>query len=155
MSPLCDKKADIRVSESLISEAKELSAISAASMTSAWSHSDFCDAIEGAHALCLSAYHKDALAGYVIMYHAADEGEIPSVAVKESVRRQGIGHALMEELFLRAKEKGISRLFLEVRERNKPAISYYESHGFLCAGRRPGFYSDPVEDALIYATMIR
>ncbi len=135
-------------------DASALSEISVASMNSAWSAQDFLDAINGTQSIVLSAIVEDEIAGYMVMYHAADEGEIPSVAVKDTHRRSGVGHALMNELFTHAKELGLTRIFLEVRRSNTPAIAYYESHGFLCAGERKRFYSDPVEDALIYTTII-
>ena len=135
-------------------DAKLLSGISCASMTSAWSEMDFLDAMSGDHSVCLTAVADGTVAGYMVMYHAADEGEIPSVAVHESFRRRGVAHTMMTELFTRARALGLTRLFLEVRKSNMPAIAYYESFGFLCAGERKNFYSDPVEDALIYTTVI-
>ena len=40
-------------------------------------------------------------------------------------------------------------MFLEVRESNLPAISFYESLGFRKTGRREGYYQNPPEAALI------
>ncbi len=135
-------------------DAAALAEISGASMTSAWSAKDFSDAMESSLAVCLTALVDDEIAGYVVMYHAADEGEIPSVAVSSSHRKKGVGHALMTELFTRARTLALTRLFLEVRRSNTAAIALYESHGFLVAGTRKNFYTDPVEDALIYTTII-
>ena len=145
-------KLMIRPSEA--SDAEVLSAISHASMTSAWKTDDFLSAIESDLAVVLTALADDEIAGYVVMYHAADEGEIPSVAVSLSHRRLGIGHALMTELFSQAADKKLTRIFLEVRKSNAPAIALYESFGFMCAGSRPNFYDNPREDALIYTTVI-
>ncbi len=147
-----NEAATIRLS--LPEDAAVLSEISLASMNSAWSMQDFLDAINGTQSVVLSAIVEDEIAGYMVMYHAADEGEIPSVAVKHSLRRTGVGHALMNELFSRARSLGLTRIFLEVRRSNAAAIALYESHGFLCAGERKRFYTDPVEDALIYTTVI-
>ena len=145
----------ISIRNSVIDDASVLAEISKASMTSAWSQKDFLDAMASDLAVCLTATDGDDIAGYMVMYHAADEGEIPSVAVHGDFRRRGIGHALMNDLFDRARSLGLTRIFLEVRRSNTPAIAYYESHGFLCAGERRNFYNDPVEDALIYTTLIQ
>ena len=40
-------------------------------------------------------------------------------------------------------------LTLEVRASNVPAIALYEKLGFSQAGRRPNYYRNPREDALI------
>lgn len=142
------------IRDAVVEDASVLAAISGASMTSVWHEGDFISAMESDLALCIVAALEDEIAGYVVMYHAADEGEIPSVAVRADHRRLGIGSALLAELFSRAAGLHISRIFLEVRKSNEPAIALYEKHGFLCAGSRPRFYSDPVEDALIYTTVV-
>ncbi len=135
-------------------DAQILAEISKASMTSAWREQDFLDAMESDLAVCLTAVVDNGIAGYVVMYHAADEGEIPSVAVHSDFRRRGIGHALLEELFTHARTLGLTRIFLEVRRSNVAAIGLYESQGFILAGERKKFYDNPVEDALIYTTII-
>jgi ribosomal-protein-alanine N-acetyltransferase len=40
---------------------------------------------------------------------------------------------------------------LEVRESNASARGLYEKQGFREAGRRRGYYTDPVEDAILYS----
>jgi ribosomal-protein-alanine N-acetyltransferase len=44
---------------------------------------------------------------------------------------------------------GLGFLTLEVRERNAAAINMYKEAGFTEAGRRPGYYNCPVEDAIL------
>ena len=145
----------VAIRQSEPEDAAVLAEISGASMTSAWSEKDFSDAMASDLAVCLTATVDDEIAGYMVMYHAADEGEIPSVAVHSDYRRRGIGHALMKELFAHARTLGLTRIFLEVRTSNEAAIALYKSHGFLCAGERKNFYNNPVEDALIYTTILQ
>lgn len=45
---------------------------------------------------------------------------------------------------------GAKRIFLEVRETNLPALRLYERLGFKPAGRRPGYYTNPPADALLF-----
>ena len=51
----------------------------------------------------------------------------------------------MEEL----KERDSHSLTLEVRSSNAPARALYEKLGFAQVGRRPNYYRNPKEDALI------
>ena len=44
---------------------------------------------------------------------------------------------------------GIHEVWLEVRVSNAPAIALYRSFGFRETGRRPRYYDEPVEDALL------
>ena len=46
-------------------------------------------------------------------------------------------------------KKGVHSLALEVRASNAPAIALYEQLGFQQVGRRPNYYRNPKEDALI------
>jgi tRNA threonylcarbamoyl adenosine modification protein TsaD len=48
--------------------------------------------------------------------------------------------------------RGISRLTLEVRPGNRGALVLYRAAGFTESGRRPGYYTDTGEDALIMWT---
>ena len=97
----------------------------------------------------LVAEHDGEIFGYVGSYHAAGEGYITNVAVSAGMRRKGVGRALICALKEKAKEYAFSFLTLEVRVGNLPAIALYESLGFESLGRRPRFYSNPVEDAYI------
>jgi ribosomal-protein-alanine N-acetyltransferase len=87
------------------------------------------------------------VAGYIGMYLAMDEGEITNVAVAASARKRGIGKALIRELTEKAARRGISRIVLEVRVGNRPAIALYDQMGFRRIGTRKGFYDFPKEDA--------
>lgn len=78
-----------------------------------------------------------------------DEADIMNIAVRPEQRRQGLGSELLAELLDRLKARGARVVTLEVRESNHPARRMYEDFGFVQAGRRPGYYSHPKEDALL------
>jgi ribosomal-protein-alanine N-acetyltransferase len=75
------------------------------------------------------------------------EREILLLAVDPANRRQGVGRALVEAELASA-SKGTT-WFLEVRESNIAAISLYKAVGFTASGRRPGYYHDPAEAAIV------
>ena len=89
------------------------------------------------------------VAGYVGISCVLDEGYITNIAVFPEYRKKGIATMLLERIFSLAKDEGLSFVSLEVRESNFPAISLYEKLGFKTEGRRPNFYSNPTEAALI------
>jgi ribosomal-protein-alanine N-acetyltransferase len=47
------------------------------------------------------------------------------------------------------REKQLGYLTLEVRPSNEPALKLYEAFGFRQVGRRPNYYKNPREDALL------
>ena len=89
------------------------------------------------------------VAAYLGVLTVLDEGQITNVATHPDRRRQGYANALLEALFSECRTRGLHMLSLEVRESNAPAIALYEKHGFCTAGRRPGFYKNPTEAALV------
>lgn len=77
--------------------------------------------------------------GFVMTRHAADEEELLLIAVSPEHRGQGFGRELIERLFAQARKRGVSRIFLEMRQGN-PAEHLYRSAGFEPIGRRPNYY---------------
>jgi ribosomal-protein-alanine N-acetyltransferase len=91
----------------------------------------------------------DAIAGYVVAWFAADEGEIANLAVREPGRRRGVGAALLDAALAEARRRGAANVYLEVRDSNAAARALYASRGFEEAGLRRGYYRRPQEDAVI------
>lgn len=79
-------------------------------------------------------------AGFLLSRQAADEEELLLIAVRPEFRRRRIATALLERFVAEAKIRGITRLFLEMREGN-PAAELYAGHGFEPVGRRPNYYN--------------
>ncbi len=90
----------------------------------------------------------DVLAGYIGISIAADEGYILNIAVFPEYRGKGIGKALVKFLIEKYKNE-LSFLTLEVRPSNSAAVNLYSSFGFIKAGERKNYYSDPTENALL------
>lgn len=87
--------------------------------------------------------------GFIAARMVADELHINNMAVREDWRKGGIGAELLRSAFEEGKRRGARRSFLEVRASNKPAQALYCKFGFQLSGRRPRYYADPSEDALV------
>lgn len=79
-------------------------------------------------------------AGFVLSRAAVDEEELLLIAVRPALRSRGVGSALVERFIAEAKLRGITRLFLEMREGN-PAEALYRKFGFEPVGRRKNYYN--------------
>jgi [ribosomal protein S18]-alanine N-acetyltransferase len=93
---------------------------------------------------------KPGTAGFLVARKIDCEWELENVAIAPGVRRRGLATILLQELSQRAREANGQVLFLEVRESNRAARSFYEKFGFNQAGRRKNYYDKPVEDAMLY-----
>jgi ribosomal-protein-alanine N-acetyltransferase len=91
------------------------------------------------------------LCGFVVGRIVTDECELENIVVNSVNSRQGIGSALLEELSKAARQAGAKRILLDVRESNSPARRLYEKLGFRRDGERSSYYSDPVENAVLYS----
>ncbi len=80
--------------------------------------------------------------------------ELDSMAVHPQARRHGLGTALVRSVLAWAAHHGAHRLALEVRAGNTPAIRLYQRLGLHPEGRRPRYYSQPEEDALLMGMMV-
>ena len=114
-----------------------------------WSEASVRSELDNPLSLWLVAVADGTVAGYIGSQAVLDEADVMNVAVSDSFRRQGIAQALVEELVRRLCGKGVRCLTLEVRASNTPAKSLYEKLGFAQVGRRPNYYRNPKEDALI------
>jgi ribosomal-protein-alanine N-acetyltransferase len=88
--------------------------------------------------------------GLLVARHVAAEWELENIVVAPSARRQGLGQQLLDALLAAARETSSSGVFLEVRESNASARSFYEKAGFAQTGRRKSYYTNPAEDAVLY-----
>ncbi|MBQ6734090.1 MAG: ribosomal protein S18-alanine N-acetyltransferase [Lachnospiraceae bacterium] len=91
------------------------------------------------------------IAGYIVIETVAPEGFIYNVCVSPAYRRQGLARAMLLQAMDEARTQlNVNAFTLEARASNTAARALYESLGFVFAGIRPGYYSDPREDAATY-----
>ena len=86
------------------------------------------------------------MAGFWLL---VDEAHISTIAVYPSWRRRGLGEWLLIKLIEEAQNLGAVVATLEVRPSNQAALTLYQKYSFAEVGRRPRYYSDNNEDALI------
>lgn len=90
-----------------------------------------------------------AVVGYHCFWIVFEELRLMNLAVRESMRRQGLGRALVQEAVRIALDQEATRAVLEVRASNEPARALYTQMGFVQVGTRPQYYTNPIEDAVL------
>lgn len=130
-------------------DVKSISILAKESFTMPWSEQAFANLVQDQNSLFLVALEDQKLVGGCGLTHIVDEGDIHNVMVSADCRGRGIGTEMLECLLEEGKARGIREFTLEVRVSNQAAIHLYEKLGFASEGIRPGFYEEPVEDALI------
>ena len=91
----------------------------------------------------------DEVAGFLVARRLSSELEILNFAVESEWRHCGIGAALLTAALQWSQTFQATHAILEVRASNLAALRFYASHKFEVVGRRPHYYTAPVEDALL------
>lgn len=105
---------------------------------------------EGLRRLLLLAESLEGeLCGLLAATFLPGESELESVLVARNVRRRGVGTALLSAWLAWAEQEGATTVLLEVRATNTGALALYHSLGFAVQGRRPGYYREPIEEAIL------
>ena len=98
---------------------------------------------------------EDAVAGGVVGFAVAivvgPKADLETIAVAADGQRRGVGAGLLAALVEELKLAQVDEVLLEVRASNGQALAFYRRRGFSQTGRRPRYYADPVEDALLLA----
>ena len=114
-----------------------------------WSEKSIAGELDNPLSLWLVCEEEDTVLGYVGSQTVLGETDMMNVAVSPEARRKGIAQGLILTLEDELKLLGSHCLTLEVRASNIPAITLYEKLDFSQVGRRPNYYRNPKEDALI------
>lgn len=118
-----------------------------------WSRQAFWEEAGKEQALYILAVEDEQIIGYAGAWLVLDEAQVTNVAMLPARRGQGVGHQLLRTLMERARERGATRMTLEVRPSNQAALALYKDCGFQEYGRRRGYYQDNGEDAIIMWNM--
>ena len=151
------------------SDMRTVMSLEAISHSHPWTQGQFLDSLTAGHwAYCIrpettvkaeSLSNLPALWGYCILYPAVDEMHLLNITIDPVLRRNGIGSRVMQAIEGIATQQKMSRIILEVRPSNIPAVKLYERMGYAIIGVRRGYYpADEVtgkrEDAGVMAKSI-
>ena len=129
--------------------------IETASFGSPWSSRTFLNLLRRPNAALFVAEEVPGyVLGYAVIWFAGPEGELGDLAVRSTVRRLGVASTLLASVMADAHGRGATEIYLEVRESNEAARALYDRHGFEVVNRRPEYYSDPEEDALVMRFLV-
>ena len=133
------------------SEIDAILAIEEASFTNPWTREMYLAELrnDGVSFFYLARDPERRTIGFCSVWRVLDELHINNLAVLPAWRRAGIGSALLTHVLDEGARMGARRATLEVRRSNEAARQLYERFGFSVVGVRQGYYSNPVEDALV------
>lgn len=81
----------------------------------------------------------DSAVAFALARGVAGEEELLLLAVDPAHRGRGVGSRLLRRVIAAARDRGVGRMFLEMRDGNS-AEALYRRHGFTMIGRRRHYY---------------
>ncbi len=120
-----------------------------------WSWKILCECYQSDY-LCFVAIKGKMLCGYIILTEVIDESHLLNLCVFKDQQGSGIGRDLVREGISQVSQRGVNKMFLEVRRSNVSAIGLYQSLGFVEIGVRSNYYRGSCldEDALVFVLSI-
>lgn len=147
---VCLGGLDLRGAAIGLEDLDELEGIEAVNFITPWSRA----LLE--QEVCLSwrvwnmAFRDDSrLLAYFFTRRVDGELHLLNFSIHPDVQRRGLGGDLLAWLVGAATRDACDIITLEVRESNTPAIGLYKKGGFHLQYRRPRYYRDNGEDALV------
>ena len=106
----------------------------------AWTERQLLDAFESDMYSFYIDEEDDVLRAYGFIQWIVDEGDVCNIAVDPAFRHTGKATGILKVMEEKAKERNVTRLFLEVSELNSAAIALYLKNGFRELYRRANYY---------------
>ena len=121
-----------------------------------WSQASFSDCLKGFYQNLIITLDSETIA-FCIMTINFTESHLLNISVHPNYRHKGIGEILLKISEKKSINKGVSDIFLEVRESNKNAISFYKKNGYKYVGIRKNYYKNSPgrEDGLIFTKHLK
>ncbi len=100
------------------------------------------------------ARYEDNLVGFGVMTYRKDQANLDLLAVKKDYRHNNIGTKLVLWLEKVASTAGAFNVFVQLREDNIGAFTFYEKLGYQKLDELPGFYRG-IESGIVMAKSLR
>ena len=107
-----------------------------------WNYSVFKSELESDSSHYLVVKDNSKIIGFAGIKVILPDADIMNIVVKKDFRNQGIGSLLLKELINLSKSLNVKNLFLEVNQRNTPAILLYNKFGFKKISTRKNYYKN-------------
>ncbi|PIE25004.1 MAG: ribosomal-protein-alanine N-acetyltransferase [Neptuniibacter caesariensis] len=136
-----------------------LIALEGACFSSPWSEGQLKSFLGASPTRFVLGWFNPELSGFAAFSVVLDEAELLQIGIHPAAQGCGNGRRLLKESLAILRQKGATRLYLEVRASNLAAIKMYQKVGFSKTGVRKSYYP-PVErgcepeDALLMSLVL-
>jgi [ribosomal protein S18]-alanine N-acetyltransferase len=152
-----DPKPDLRIRPVEAAHVADLIRIGEETNLSRWTAQNYLDEMKNPSAIMLRLVAEDNstigfVVGRTVIGGEAEtqlDAEIYNIAIDRERQGNGFGQVLFDEFLRVCSGQQVRNIWLEVRESNQKAITFYGKNGFTQVQTRNNFYTDPREAALL------
>jgi len=147
----------LRIRKARAADLRAVLAIERDQFSNPWSADHFRAELTNAvaHFYVAEKTENSGLAGFLVFWRLGSELELHKIAVGKDCQGRGYGSCLLDFFIRTACSWDCQRALLEVRAGNAAAIRLYEKFAFQPVGRRRDYYSQPIEDALVFCLIFK
>lgn len=149
MSKVETDKVNISIKSMRIADIDRVLGIEKDCFPDPWPRSAFEDIVKSRDHGAVVAVADVKLIAYGCYLIVGPEAHLTNLAVSPKFRRKRVAGQILAHILEVAQRKECEYILLEVRPRNESARAFYENAGFKLLYRRPRYYRNPVEDALV------
>lgn len=149
MSNAANPRLDIEIRRMNLDDIAPVMKLERAIFPDPWSAAAFREQITGEGWGAIVAECDGRIIGYGCYYIVAGESHLTNIGVDPKYRRKSVAKRLLENILQVVTDSNCEYIFLEVRPSNYGAVAFYERFHFDLMYRRPNYYRQPVEDALV------
>lgn len=114
-----------------------------------WTEDNFKDELKRPLTMAIGLKNDDFLIGYCLFWHLGPEIHLLNIAVDNNWQGRGAGKKLLNSMIEFGRVTNVDIFLLEVQAKNSKAQNMYRNFGFIEVGRRPGYYQDEGDDAIL------
>lgn len=129
----------IRVRPCTQEDAAHMAALETRAVGFPWSEAQYAEGLAAGN-LGLILESDQRMVGHMICMTVLDEAEVLNIVIDRAEQGQGLGTRLLGHGLEQLRQRGIRRVFLEVRESNASARALYLRSGFTESGLRKNYY---------------
>ncbi|MDR2172146.1 MAG: ribosomal protein S18-alanine N-acetyltransferase [Planctomycetaceae bacterium] len=114
-----------------------------------WREEDFQSCLKQRNCIGMVAEKNNRVVGFMIYETPKNRIHLLNIAILPEFQRQGIASQMIQKLISKLTNQGRTKITMEIRESNLPALLFFRSRGFKATGVLHCFYEDTNDDAYL------
>ncbi len=149
MDTICEKEVRVHVRWMVRRDFPEVMAIEQACFEFPWDEKDFETCLRQRNCIGMVAEHEGRVVGFMIYEIPKNRIHLLNIATAPEFQHQGVARQMVQKLIGKLASQRRTKISLEVRETNLPALVFFRALGFLAVQTLKNHYHETNDDAYV------